>query len=154
MLPCDTQGMTPDILKSALRNAQGTNVNNLRHHLPLSTLLLGLLLTACSSTPQTAATICSSPAAIPWTLLGEIRWPHDLQFAGTSVGGLSAIDYDPGASEVNQLNRIKLMIATAMERRAEDAERLAFDESVLPDLRVEMAERVMAEGGPRRRKRA
>ena len=64
------------------------------------------------------------------------------------------IDYDPGASEVNQLNRIKLMIATAMERRAEDAERLAFDESVLPDLRVEMAERVMAEGGPRRRKRA
>lgn len=96
MLPCDTQGMTPDILKSALRNAQGTNVNNLRHHLPLSTLLLGLLLTACSSTPQTAATICSSPAAIPWTLLGEIRWPHDLQFAGTSVGGLSAIDYDPG----------------------------------------------------------
>ena len=24
-----------------------------------------------------------------------------------------AIDYDPGASEVNQLNRIKLMIATA-----------------------------------------
>jgi predicted nucleotide-binding protein (sugar kinase/HSP70/actin superfamily) len=24
-----------------------------------------------------------------------------------------AIDYDPGASEVNQLNRIKLMLATA-----------------------------------------
>jgi len=24
-----------------------------------------------------------------------------------------AIDYDPGASEVNQLNRIKLMISTA-----------------------------------------
>jgi predicted nucleotide-binding protein (sugar kinase/HSP70/actin superfamily) len=28
---------------------------------------------------------------------------------------LVAIDYDPGASEVNQLNRIKLMIATAFE---------------------------------------
>ncbi|MCI8403122.1 MAG: 2-hydroxyacyl-CoA dehydratase [Lachnospiraceae bacterium] len=27
-----------------------------------------------------------------------------------------AVDYDPGASEVNQLNRIKLMLATAMER--------------------------------------
>ena len=26
-----------------------------------------------------------------------------------------AVDYDPGASEVNQLNRIKLMISTAFE---------------------------------------
>ncbi len=26
------------------------------------------------------------------------------------------IDYDPGASEVNQLNRIKLMIATAFQK--------------------------------------
>ena len=29
---------------------------------------------------------------------------------------LVAVDYDPGASEVNQLNRIKLMIATAFEK--------------------------------------
>ncbi len=28
------------------------------------------------------------------------------------------IDYDPGASEVNQLNRIKLMIATAFSHHA------------------------------------
>ncbi len=27
-----------------------------------------------------------------------------------------AVDYDPGASEVNQLNRVKLMLATAMEK--------------------------------------
>lgn len=27
-----------------------------------------------------------------------------------------AVDYDPGASEVNQLNRIKLMLATANKR--------------------------------------
>ena len=27
-----------------------------------------------------------------------------------------AVDYDPGASEVNQLNRIKLMMAVAKER--------------------------------------
>ena len=27
-----------------------------------------------------------------------------------------AIDYDPGASEVNQLNRIKLMLSTAFKR--------------------------------------
>ena len=29
-----------------------------------------------------------------------------------------AIDYDPGASEVNQLNRIKLMLSTAMKNMA------------------------------------
>ena len=31
-----------------------------------------------------------------------------------------AIDYDPGASDVNQLNRIKLMMATA-HKNIEDA---------------------------------
>ena len=30
-----------------------------------------------------------------------------------------AIDYDPGASEVNQLNRIKLMLSTAYKRLEE-----------------------------------
>ncbi len=30
---------------------------------------------------------------------------------------IAAVDYDPGASEVNQLNRIKLMLAAA--KRAE-----------------------------------
>ena len=29
-----------------------------------------------------------------------------------------AVDYDPGASEVNQLNRIKLMLATAVKNMA------------------------------------
>jgi len=33
-------------------------------------------------------------------------------YPGTNI---VAIDYDPGASEVNQLNRIKLMIATAFD---------------------------------------
>ncbi len=39
-----------------------------------------------------------------------------------------AVDYDPGASEVNQLNRIKLMIAVAfekLEKQAEEEERRA-----------------------------
>ena len=27
-----------------------------------------------------------------------------------------AVDYDPGASEVNQLNRIKLMLSTAFKK--------------------------------------
>ena len=31
------------------------------------------------------------------------------------VSNIVAVDYDPGASEVNQLNRIKLMLATANE---------------------------------------
>jgi predicted nucleotide-binding protein (sugar kinase/HSP70/actin superfamily) len=29
------------------------------------------------------------------------------------VANIAAVDYDPGASEVNQLNRIKLMLSTA-----------------------------------------
>ena len=29
------------------------------------------------------------------------------------MANVVSIDYDPGASEVNQLNRIKLMVATA-----------------------------------------
>ena len=30
---------------------------------------------------------------------------------------IAAIDYDPGASEVNQLNRLKLLLASAREAR-------------------------------------
>jgi predicted nucleotide-binding protein (sugar kinase/HSP70/actin superfamily) len=37
-------------------------------------------------------------------------------YPGTNI---VAIDYDPGASEVNQLNRIKLMISTAFENMEE-----------------------------------
>ena len=32
-----------------------------------------------------------------------------------------AVDYDPGASEVNQLNRIKLMLSTARDREKDKA---------------------------------
>ena len=39
-----------------------------------------------------------------------------------------AVDYDPGASEVNQLNRIKLMIATALR-----GEEVADDFDGLPE---------------------
>ena len=41
---------------------------------------------------------------------------------------IAAIDYDPGASEVNQLNRIKLMLATAhknLDHEPCEAEKLA-----------------------------
>ena len=34
------------------------------------------------------------------------------------LSNIVAIDYDPGASEVNQLNRIKLMLSTAQKNLA------------------------------------
>ena len=34
---------------------------------------------------------------------------------------IAAVDYDPGASEVNQLNRIKLMLSTARENLSKEA---------------------------------
>ena len=37
------------------------------------------------------------------------------------MSNIVAIDYDPGASEVNQLNRIKLMLATAGKNAARKA---------------------------------
>jgi predicted nucleotide-binding protein (sugar kinase/HSP70/actin superfamily) len=36
---------------------------------------------------------------------------------------IAAIDYDPGASEVNQLNRIKLMLSTAFKNAAREKEK-------------------------------
>lgn len=40
------------------------------------------------------------------------------------------IDYDPGASEVNQLNRIKLMISTAFKQHQPGDDVLHFDETI------------------------
>ena len=37
------------------------------------------------------------------------------------MANIAAIDYDPGASEVNQLNRIKLLLATAGKNAARKA---------------------------------
>jgi predicted CoA-substrate-specific enzyme activase len=49
---------------------------------------------------------------------------------------VSAIDFDPGASEVNQLNRIKLLMASARRRMGpskDDAEARAAEEAFRPD---------------------
>jgi len=46
-----------------------------------------------------------------------------------------AIDYDPGASEVNQLNRIKLMLAQA-ERNLENRKNMAKDSKTSPLVQV------------------
>ena len=41
------------------------------------------------------------------------------QIAIPIFANIIAVDYDPGASEVNQLNRIKLMLATAQKNLKE-----------------------------------
>ncbi|MGB8454978.1 MAG: acyl-CoA dehydratase activase-related protein [Anaerocolumna sp.] len=58
--------------------------------------------------------VCTQPfACLPNHIVGKgvikelrLRYPNS---------NIVAVDYDPGASEVNQLNRIKLMLATAMK---------------------------------------
>ena len=61
--------------------------------------------------------VCCSPfACLPNHVVGkavikEIRRQHP-------QANIVAVDYDPGASEVNQLNRIKLMISVAKENFA------------------------------------
>ena len=58
--------------------------------------------------------VCTQPfACLPNHVVGkgvikELRHEHPLS-------NIVAIDYDPGASEVNQLNRIKLMLSTAQK---------------------------------------
>ena len=67
--------------------------------------------------------VCTQPfACLPNHVVGkgvikELRKHYPLS-------NIVAIDYDPGASEVNQLNRIKLMLSTAqknLHKKEEDA---------------------------------
>ena len=53
------------------------------------------------------------------------RWQRCYQRNSPSVSeaNIAAIDYDPGASEVNQLNRIKLMLSTANKNLAKELEK-------------------------------
>ena len=59
--------------------------------------------------------VCTQPfACLPNHIVGkgvikELRHQHP-------EANIVAIDYDPGASEVNQLNRIKLMLSTAQKK--------------------------------------
>ncbi len=65
--------------------------------------------------------VCIQPfGCLPNHIVGkgvikEIRRTHP-------TANIVAIDYDPGASEVNQLNRIKLMLSTAQKNLAKEAE--------------------------------
>jgi len=70
--------------------------------------------------------VCAQPfACLPNHVVGkgvfrELRrlYPH---------ANVVSIDYDPGASEVNQLNRIKLMVATAHKNAAKREELAEFE---------------------------
>jgi predicted nucleotide-binding protein (sugar kinase/HSP70/actin superfamily) len=65
--------------------------------------------------------ICAQPfACLPNHVTGKGMF-RKLQSLHPEVG-LVAIDYDPGASEVNQLNRIKLMLASSAHRQSAAAE--------------------------------
>jgi predicted nucleotide-binding protein (sugar kinase/HSP70/actin superfamily) len=56
--------------------------------------------------------VCCQPfACLPNHIVGK-GVIKELRLAFPEAN-IIAIDYDPGASEVNQLNRIKLMLATA-----------------------------------------
>lgn len=59
-------------------------------HRWFSVTLLSLLLTACAAPSNRQ--VADDSACLQ--TLGEIRWPRDTQYAGTTVGGLSSIDYD------------------------------------------------------------
>ncbi|MGN1030584.1 MAG: acyl-CoA dehydratase activase-related protein [Butyricicoccaceae bacterium] len=64
--------------------------------------------------------VCAQPfGCLPNHIIGKgVIKPLRAAFPGTNI---IAIDYDPGASEVNQLNRIKLMLANAYKSlRAEE----------------------------------
>lgn len=94
MQPHAAQHVSQGILRRGLRKAQDTNVNNPRHLGHGLLLLLCASLAACTTAPDATHLVCSAPRAKPWSLLGEIRWPHDKRFGNTPIGGLSSIDYD------------------------------------------------------------
>ena len=61
--------------------------------------------------------ICAQPfACLPNHVTGKGVF-HEIRRRYPQAN-LVAVDYDPGASEVNQLNRIKLMLSTALSRHA------------------------------------
>lgn len=65
--------------------------------------------------------VCTQPfACLPNHIVGKgvikkLRHQYPLS-------NIVAIDYDPGASEVNQLNRIKLMLSTANKNLAKESQ--------------------------------
>ncbi|MFZ4287163.1 esterase-like activity of phytase family protein [Variovorax sp. HJSM1_2] len=61
-----------------------------------STVALCLSLLACATgQPTPPSTPPTTPLTLHLRLIGETSLPHRLNYQGTTVGGLSALDYDP-----------------------------------------------------------
>ncbi|MCL2456487.1 MAG: acyl-CoA dehydratase activase-related protein, partial [Defluviitaleaceae bacterium] len=76
--------------------------------------------------------VCAQPfACLPNHVVGKgmIKTLHE-KFPDSNI---VAVDYDPGASEVNQLNRIKLMLSAAKRKMEKEKEREEEKEKVLGD---------------------
>ncbi len=83
--------------------------------------------------------VCIQPfGCLPNHIVGkgvikEIRRTHP-------EANIVAIDYDPGASEVNQLNRIKLMLSTAVKNLHRQEERKPSPSSFVPEVAAAVTE--------------
>ena len=74
--------------------------------------------------------VCIQPfACLPNHVVGKGMIKHLKKVY--PFANIAAVDYDPGASEVNQLNRIKLMLGSAKKAlRAESSEREEIKDAV------------------------
>ncbi len=67
--------------------------------------------------------VCCQPFACLPNHIVERELSKELR-AAYPEANIIAVDYDPGASEVNQLNRIKLMLSTANKNLAKEEKRI------------------------------
>lgn len=103
--------------KSIVEIAEGaSSVVSLGHHTGEGWLLTGEMVELIQNGVKNI--ICMQPfACLPNHVTGKGMMKELKRvYPGTNI---VAIDYDPGASEVNQLNRIKLMISMAFENMEE-----------------------------------
>ena len=75
-----------------MRNPQATPITR-RQLIANAGNLAVLALTGCAAAQTLAPG--SAPAKRKLRLIGEVRLPYKLQYQGTTVGGLSGIDFDP-----------------------------------------------------------
>ena len=60
---------------------------------------------------------------------------------------ITAVDYDPGASEVNQLNRIKLMLAVAFKNLSAEGDQAAAAPMVKKETGLDRGEAIIIKPG-------
>ena len=80
-----------------MRPVDDTCAGLTRRQLIGASALAALGLHACAPAAPAPITPGTLPASL--RLIGEARIPHGLQYQGTTVGGLSGIDYDPASGQ-------------------------------------------------------